>query len=672
MNILCTLACSQIKRKKSRTAITIAAISLSTALLTAVINFAVSGNTMVQGFLGEDYGEFGSAYTLLLLIPAAILGALIIAMAVIVISNAFRMSANERVAQFGTLKCVGATKEQVYKTIMYECVILCIVAIPLGVVLGYLLSFVGIGISNQFMEEMNTLVRIMIKQVNFSLSFVFSPAALLVSVLISGITVFVAAMIPAKKAMKVSALDCLRNGGEIRGNLNVHAKAQINGKRSIEYQLARKNVASNRKQMKSAVMALSVSMILFVSMSGLKETADGVQEYMTFDYGYSVVADYTANRKYTTNPETGRREEHAQMISSELAEEILSELSEYQGTEVYGSGVDYATYDTPLSSEELTPEVQKALEKEITEENGELLLDVERIILDEKHYRELCQQAGVEYGGILLLNDYKYNDHGTEKHVQPLPSSTTSLKLEKADGSSQEIEIAAVLSLEEIPERLLYPNTNPVRIVVPKGEVRGYTWMTTPENENGYMEYARQVLESYFPQNGMDYGEAGYVSRVYGAEDYSKFMNIAIVLAAFVCIPAGTGRNFECDQCSQLPDQDKSKRAGSAEKCGDYFRVTGENAEYRKCSLFRKGAGYRTSGGNSSCSDHGILCKNGFPDFLSYALGSHSDRDCSFFWGDLGYGEGFFEYIKKTEHYRNNTNTLRGCSLTYFDERLAK
>ena len=110
-------------------------------------------------------------------------------------------------------------------------------------------------------------------------------------------------------------------------------------------------------------------------------------------------------------------------------------------------------------------------------------------------------------GGILLLNDYKYNDHGTEKHVQPLPSSTTSLKLEKADGSSQEIEIAAVLSLEEIPERLLYPNTNPVRIVVPKGEVRGYTWMTTPENENGYMEYARQVLESYFPQNGMDYGE---------------------------------------------------------------------------------------------------------------------------------------------------------------------
>ena len=72
----------------------------------------------------------------------------------------------------------------------------------------------------------------------------------------------------------------------------------------------------------------------------------------------------------------------------------------------------------------------------------------------------------MEYGGILLLNDYKYNDRGTEKHIEPFPASITSLKLEKADGSSQDIKIDAVLSLKEIPKQLLYPNTNPVSIVV--------------------------------------------------------------------------------------------------------------------------------------------------------------------------------------------------------------
>lgn len=56
MNILCSFAQSQIKRKKSRTVITAAAISLSVALLTAVVNFVASGNIMLTGFLGTDYG----------------------------------------------------------------------------------------------------------------------------------------------------------------------------------------------------------------------------------------------------------------------------------------------------------------------------------------------------------------------------------------------------------------------------------------------------------------------------------------------------------------------------------------------------------------------------------------------------------------------------------------
>ena len=95
MNILCFFALSQIKRKKSQTAITALAIALSAALLTAVVNFAASGEAMLAGFFGKDYGLYGSAYTMLLLVPALFLAALIVAMSVIVISNAFRMSANE-------------------------------------------------------------------------------------------------------------------------------------------------------------------------------------------------------------------------------------------------------------------------------------------------------------------------------------------------------------------------------------------------------------------------------------------------------------------------------------------------------------------------------------------------------------------------------------------------
>lgn len=71
--------------------ITASAIALSAALLSAVVNFVASGNAMLSGFLGEDYGLYGSAYFMLLLVPAVFLAALIAAMSIIVISNAFRM-----------------------------------------------------------------------------------------------------------------------------------------------------------------------------------------------------------------------------------------------------------------------------------------------------------------------------------------------------------------------------------------------------------------------------------------------------------------------------------------------------------------------------------------------------------------------------------------------------
>ena len=333
MNVLSKLAFSQIRQKKTRTIITILAMMLSSALLTAVINFVASGNTMLVGFLGKDYGTYGGAYMLLLLIPAVILGILIVSMSVIVISNVFRMSANERIAEFGALKCVGATKEQIYKTIMYECFFLCIIAIPLGVLFGYFLSFLGIEAANGYMDELNVLVRAMMISVTFELSFAFSPAALLVSVVVSIGTVAFSAMIPARGAMTVAALECIRNGGEFHAAVYKKTKIGINGKRNIEYQLARKNAASNNKKMKSAVTAFSISITLFVAMSGLKALADGISDYISIDYGYTVMADYTSNYDYEINPETGRRENYyVKTIDNILAQEITDKLAAYEGS----------------------------------------------------------------------------------------------------------------------------------------------------------------------------------------------------------------------------------------------------------------------------------------------------------------------------------------------------
>lgn len=594
MNVLGMLALSQIRRKKARTVITVLAVVLSSSLLTAVVNFAASGNTMLKGFLGEGYGAYQGAYTMMLIVPAAVLGMLIAAMSILVISNVFRMSASERVAEFGVLKCAGATREQICKTIMYESFFLSALAVPPGVALGYVLSFLGIGVANSYTDELNVLVRSMMRQVSFDLSFDFSLTALFISVVVSVCTVIFSAMIPARKAMQISALECIRNGGEGSAVKYRRTKRKIDGRREVVYQLARKNAATGDKKMRSAVTALSFSMILFVTMSGLKEIADGISDYISYDYGYTVMADYTSNYENRIHPETGRRESHyVQAIDNVLAEKITEELEAYGEGEIFGMGQDYNTYVTVLGEQEITPDLREMLqeqegeaeknrtgqERQETEmkQEGEAEknrtgqeewsgtdiqqdqreqkptrgkpeqdaeyptagerpayeLEVEIIIIDEAHYREICERAGAEYGDAVLVNDYKYNDRGKEKHIVPLSASVSSLRLERADGSTEQVRIGGMLAGEDIPAELMYPNIRPVRLILPCAEVRGYNWMSSPKDENGYMTYAKSVLEKYFPQGDLDYGEAGFVCRVFGAQDFAKIMNIAVVLAFF-------------------------------------------------------------------------------------------------------------------------------------------
>ena len=167
MNITASLSLSQLKKKRARSLAAVFAIMLSTSLTTAVCSFVVSGNAMLKEFMGEDYGEYGNAYFSMLLIPAILFGILIAAMSVIVISNVFRVSAGERIAQFGTLKCVGATAKQILDTVIYEILLVSLICTPCGIGLGIVFTYFGIGIANVYLDQLNSLVYMMMTEITF-------------------------------------------------------------------------------------------------------------------------------------------------------------------------------------------------------------------------------------------------------------------------------------------------------------------------------------------------------------------------------------------------------------------------------------------------------------------------------------------------------------------------
>ncbi|MDD3362318.1 MAG: FtsX-like permease family protein [Hespellia sp.] len=529
MKITAKMAYSQLKVNRSRTLWATAAIALSTALTTTVCSFVASGNAMIVGFLGADYGEYGSAYMGMLLVPAILFGIIIVTMSVIVISNVFRISAGERISQFGILKCVGATEKQIMESVLYEGIFLSAAGIPVGLVLGFGFTVAGIGIANHFLDELNALAHIMLTEIHLHVTFVLSWQALLFSCMISFLAVMYSARRPARKASRIVAAESARGSGNITvKRVNRRTGEWVQRIFGAEGALAAKNIKRNHQNFRATFIALSAGVILFITLGSLSSQAARLEELMQVNVKETVLADYVSARQKGVNEKTGEQESiYLRPIESERGEVITEKLKAYDGNGVFGVGIDSETYQSAVSNEDLTSEMKEALtyEKLSAEE-----LPVEITTLDHENYQKLCEKAGVDSGSIILLNQYSYNKDGEETPVTPYRSSLNHLVLTKADGSSQEISIDGIVESKEMPEELIHFNVSTIRLVLPEAIVRGYSWYCAPEDVDGFIAYANDVLKQEFPEENASYMEAGFSTRVYRIDDYVKVMNISIVL----------------------------------------------------------------------------------------------------------------------------------------------
>lgn len=216
MRLFVHLAVSQFRVNRLRSFWTLVAVVLATALITCVTHFVASGSAMIRESVGGGLTAYSAMYLRVLVLPAAFLSLLIMIMAAVVISNVFRVSAQARTAEFGILKCVGATPAQIRKTMLWEAGLLALVGIPLGLLVGLALTAGGIVIANHFFDELNALTHIMLKTMTFRLRFVLSPLGLLVAALLAFVTVLISAWLPARKAARQSAIDSVRGRNAVK------------------------------------------------------------------------------------------------------------------------------------------------------------------------------------------------------------------------------------------------------------------------------------------------------------------------------------------------------------------------------------------------------------------------------------------------------------------------
>lgn len=212
-------------------------------------------NNDVLRFMGIS-GDM--TFTRFIWIVGGIMIALVMLGSVFLIYNSFNISLNERIHQFGLLMSVGATARQLRTSVLFEGLCIGAAGIPLGILTGILgIRFVISLVKKNFANVMYD---------NVALTLKVPVLILVIAAIISMVTVWISAYIPAKKAAGMSIMECIRQTDEIRLKAEtVKVSKVIQRIWGLEGMLAFKNFKRNKQRYRSVILSLTLSVVLFVS-----------------------------------------------------------------------------------------------------------------------------------------------------------------------------------------------------------------------------------------------------------------------------------------------------------------------------------------------------------------------------------------------------------------------
>ena len=228
--------------------------------LTANINGKLSEleenvNTITQdiGIDAETVGVlFNGAYSTTssdggIIAAMALIIAIILVSGYLLIYNIFYISVMRDVRFYGLLKTIGATQKQLGRVVNFQALLLCVVSIPVGLLLGYLLGIVLIPVLLGFLS-----VDYMPAPPN--------PWIFLLGAALALVTVLISCHGPAKKAGKVSPVEAVRYTGLAAGPAKKTKRGSGGAKIS---RMAWSNIFRSRKKASLVIASLSVGLILF-------------------------------------------------------------------------------------------------------------------------------------------------------------------------------------------------------------------------------------------------------------------------------------------------------------------------------------------------------------------------------------------------------------------------
>lgn len=231
----------------------------------------------------------------------------------LIIYNIFRISVAEDIQFYGLLKTIGTTEKQIRKIIRVQANHLCLIGIPVGMVLGFLLG--------------NLFVPLIMAQMVYTRSTIsYHPVLFAASALFSFVTVRISCKKPAKIAAKVSPVEAV-SYSEAAVKIRNHRGSTGSGHRKFfSLRLAFANLGRTKSKTVLVVLSLVLSAVLFNLTFAFSNGFD-MDKYTS----YFRAADYlVANADYFRS--------HLMVVNEEtrVSDEVVTEVSAKQGIEEMG------------------------------------------------------------------------------------------------------------------------------------------------------------------------------------------------------------------------------------------------------------------------------------------------------------------------------------------------
>lgn len=241
---------------------TILCIIFSVFMVTSVFSLAEMCARMEQARLFEKHGKisygalFSSTTGQTLLLTSVVLFFLILLAGILMISSSLNSTVSQRTKFFGMMRCIGMSSEQIIHFVTLEALNWCKTAVPIGVILGVVLTWVMCaGLRFIVGEEFSNIPL-------FGISFI----GIICGILVGIITVLLAARAPAKRAAKVSPVLAVSGNYERKDR----KKSKISpGILKVEIALGIDHAIAVKKNILLITGSFALSIILFLSFTVL-------------------------------------------------------------------------------------------------------------------------------------------------------------------------------------------------------------------------------------------------------------------------------------------------------------------------------------------------------------------------------------------------------------------